>query len=630
MPLNKAVKQSNDNLLTPYITIASNVTQLGTSVTPPNRGATTAYPTTAAIGDQFFDSTTNELKVFTVNGWVSAGTAPNAPTNVIVSGANTVPFGGIPGATITWTPATTGVPASSYVVTSSTGGFTQTTTGTSATIYGLNSGTSYTFTVAATNAYGSSSAISSAITPTTTPQPPAAVTATITDATAYVTITAPTNIGGSPITSYSIYASGAGNTTTSSGATGTYLLSGLTIGTTYTFSVYSNSAIGTSINATTSAPATATVIPVTSGLVGRYIASSLSVGTGQWLDVSGNVNHAAVAGTSLSVITNTAAYGSTGTFQAVQGSQADTILWPTSILPPTYTLFYVARYNTTNASTAATQLNYQSGSTTSGGMTPGTGGGSSITSVNNEWRMTYSSFETSDSIWAGEYTVIDNSTITANGDYLISFECRSDNAFLSNGTSTVGHVWDSSSYAYAYGDSPVMTTDRKFCQIQFGAGSTFALGNRWVRGMNKTGITYSSTTYAYFRNWYAYRLTQQWANQIFSGYDRAWYSGFWAGYAGSAYHGNTLVTANTHSNNWVKGTDSNVGGNGTLFRTNGVDRYNSALPANSGTTYARLAVNPTTAQSSNFQIAEVIVFNRTLNSTEYTSVETYLNGKYGV
>jgi len=627
MPLNRATNVPDSSLQTPYVTLSGIPTALGGSLSVPNRGTTP--PASANIGDFFFNTTTNEVQVYTSNGWAVSGVKPNAPTNITVT-SSTVPFGGSPGAVISWLPATSGLPASYYVVTTNTGGFSQTTNLNTATILGLTAGTAYTFTVTAVNDYGTSSATSGSVTPVTLPQPPAAVSVNMIDTTAYVTITAPSNTGGAAITSYSIYpSSGSSTATSANGLSGMTVVQNLPLGVAYTFAVYSNSAVGSSNVATLSSSVQAASIPVTSGLVGRYIPSSLSTSTNQWLDVSGNSNHAAVAG-SPSVQLNSAAYGSTGTFQVVQGAYTDTIVWPTGILPSTYTLFYVARYNTSNSSTAATQLNYQSGSTTSGGMTPGTGGGSSITSVNNEWRMTYNGFETTDSIWAGEYTIIDNSSITANGDYLISFECRSDNAFLTNGTSNVSHVWDSSQYTYQYGDSPIMSTDRKFSQIWFRADSTFALGNRWVRGMNKTGITYGSSTYAYFRNWYAYRMAQTGCNQIFSGYDRAWYSGFWAGYAGSAYHGNTLVIANTHANNWVKATDSNTGGNGTLFRTNNVDRYNTSLPAYAGTTYARLSVNPTYAQASNFQIAEVIVFNRALSSAEYNSVETYLSGKYGV
>ena len=250
MPLNKAVKQSNDNLLTPYITIASNVSTLGSSVTPPNRGATTAYPTTAAIGDQFFDSTTNELKVFTVNGWVSAGTAPTAPTNVVATSA-AVPYGGLPGVVITWTPATTGVPASSYVVTSSVGGFTQTTTGNSVTIYGLSAGTSYTFTVTAKNSFGSSSTSSSAITPFTLSQSPTNLSAVANGAnSAAVTFTAPANNGGSAITSYTVTSSPGGFS--ASGATSPITVSGLTLGTTYTFTATATNAAGISTSSSPS------------------------------------------------------------------------------------------------------------------------------------------------------------------------------------------------------------------------------------------------------------------------------------------------------------------------------------------------------------------------------------------
>lgn len=274
MPLNKAVKQSNDNLLTPYITIASNVTQLGTSVTPPNRGATTAYPTTAAIGDQFFDSTTNELKVFTVNGWVSAGTAPNAPTNVVATSA-AVAYGGTPGATITWTPATTGVPASSYVVTSSVGGFTQTTTGNSVTIYGLTAGTSYTFTVTAKNSFGSNATTSGSLSPVTTPQTPTIGTPTITAAGLSVPLTAGAT-GGSAITGYTV-TSNPGNISVTSASAPVLVPTilpvtggSITAGTVYSFTATANNVAGASLPTNASSSEIDTPTFVTSGLLCNY------------------------------------------------------------------------------------------------------------------------------------------------------------------------------------------------------------------------------------------------------------------------------------------------------------------------------------------------------------------------
>ena len=91
-------------------------------------------------------------------------TAPGAPSGVTAAKGNAQ-------ATVTWTaPADGSSPITGYTVTSSPGGVTASVDGstTSAVVTGLTNGTSYTFTVTATNVVGTSpaSAPSNAVTPT--------------------------------------------------------------------------------------------------------------------------------------------------------------------------------------------------------------------------------------------------------------------------------------------------------------------------------------------------------------------------------------------------------------------------------------------------------------------------------
>ncbi len=179
--------------------------------------------------------------------------APGQPTNVNATAG--------PGsATVTWSAPSSGGAVAKYVVTPYIGSTAQpasTVIGspapTGTTINGLAGGTSYTFTVQASNSAGSGpvSAPSNAVTPTEAkaPSAPTEVIATAGNGSATVTWAAPAN-GGSPITSYAVtpyIGSTAQPKTTVTGsppATRT-TISGLANGTGYTFTVAATNAVGT-------------------------------------------------------------------------------------------------------------------------------------------------------------------------------------------------------------------------------------------------------------------------------------------------------------------------------------------------------------------------------------------------
>jgi hypothetical protein len=193
------------------------------------------------------------------NYWVDVGfepepvIAPGQPTNVSATA-------GTGSATITWNAPSSGGAVTKYIVTPYIGSTAQpatTLTGsppaTQATINGLTGGTSYTFTVQASNSAGSGpvSAPSNAVTPTeaTVPSAPTEVIATAGNGSATVTWAAPAN-GGSPIASYTVtpyIGSTAQAATTVSGSPPTTqtTITGLTNGTSYTFTVAATNTVGT-------------------------------------------------------------------------------------------------------------------------------------------------------------------------------------------------------------------------------------------------------------------------------------------------------------------------------------------------------------------------------------------------
>ncbi len=165
--------------------------------------------------------------------------------------------GGSAQATVSWTAPGSdgGTPITAYVVTPFIGAAAQTATtfnntGTTETVSGLTNGTTYTFKVAAINGVGTGpqSAASNAVTPATLAGAPTIGTAVAGMAQATVSWTAPTSDGGSSISGYVVtpfVAAVAQPATTFNNTATTETVSGLTNGTTYTFTVAAINGVGT-------------------------------------------------------------------------------------------------------------------------------------------------------------------------------------------------------------------------------------------------------------------------------------------------------------------------------------------------------------------------------------------------
>ena len=143
------------------------------------RGGTASRPGSPTAGDLFFNTDKKAFEVWTGSAWISLianGAVPLAPTigTVTVSGLTaSVPFTG---------PADFGDAAiSTYTATSNPGGITASNASSPISVSGLSANTSYTFTVTATNSYGTSNASSASNSITTASVPGAPTSVTVSD-----------------------------------------------------------------------------------------------------------------------------------------------------------------------------------------------------------------------------------------------------------------------------------------------------------------------------------------------------------------------------------------------------------------------------------------------------------------
>ncbi|MBV5349547.1 fibronectin type III domain-containing protein [bacterium] len=166
-------------------------------------------------------------------------TIPDAPTIVIATPGNAQ-------AAVSFTEPTDngGSEITNYTVTSTPDGKTATGSTSPITISGLSNGTAYTFTVVATNAVGNSvvSTASNSVVPLTVPDAPTIVTATAGIGQATVSFTAPADDGGRSIYYYTVISNPDGIMAMSQCSP--IKVSGLSKGTTYTFTVTATNELG--------------------------------------------------------------------------------------------------------------------------------------------------------------------------------------------------------------------------------------------------------------------------------------------------------------------------------------------------------------------------------------------------
>jgi hypothetical protein len=156
-----------------------------------------------------------------------------------------------------------------------------------------------------------------------------------------------------------------------------------------------------------------------------------------------------------------------------------------------------------------------------------------------------------------------------------------------------------------------------------GNGSSLSIDT--LQGATNSGIRFPAAILpSTFTLFHLARYTGGTRRRIFDGVGTNWLSGFWGGNAGVAFHDGWITgQTDTHGNNWVISTDQN-----SLYRSNGTQRGTGG-----GATSKQLSINygaSASGESSDWNVAFVAVYNRTLNSTEYGQVESWISEKYGV
>jgi uncharacterized protein (TIGR02145 family) len=245
-----------------------------------------------------------ELQIFTISSSFPAGAwaALNKPAYGVptVPGTPTVSISSSEGVIVSFGLSTSGGDIlnanNAYTLRSNPGNFTYTGFTSPIRITNLTPGTSYTFTVVATNVVGSSasSGASNSVSYREAPGPPTSPVASAGYDQVSVSFTAPASNGGSAITSYTATSSPGNISVTGSSSPLTF--KDLTNGTFYTFTVVATNAVGNSVVSVAAASATPKACgAIVGGTYKEFMCYNLGVtGTQDALSYQGGANNGSI------------------------------------------------------------------------------------------------------------------------------------------------------------------------------------------------------------------------------------------------------------------------------------------------------------------------------------------------
>jgi hypothetical protein len=278
-----------------------------TTISASGLAADTAYTLTMTA--------TNAIGTSNQSTTINISTLPNPPTSVVATVLTDTYVN------VAFTASSGPLAITGYTVTSSPGSITATGTGSPILVTGLSANTAYTFTVTATAAQGTSapSLPSTAVTTNALPNAPTGLTGTgNTNSSISLSFTAPYG----SINSYNYTAvDSSGNTFTGNFAAPatTLTISGLGLGRTYTVTLQSVDAFGTSVASSPLVYATQSYSIVTTGL-SINLDSTVGLSGNNWTDQTGNGYNYNFYNSSQSIVNYTTATSNGLTVISLTGS----------------------------------------------------------------------------------------------------------------------------------------------------------------------------------------------------------------------------------------------------------------------------------------------------------------------